>query len=192
MRALPLLILLIAATAAAAESTAFHYPPIGWHFEIPSGWVRTTDEEIEAVRDRGSEVVTDVLGEPVDVSTLTPVLYLESPPQNSFTADVEGWDPAVDGDYAENQQDVFDVVLASIDHIEVEYQHSYSNVAIDGIDFRVLEIEIMHPTTGEPFLKSRMFDALLGEQSLAVSYSCTNAERCEEIHAAIVNSRFDR
>ena len=193
MRALPLLLLLsFTATGEPANSTPFHYEPIGWHFDIPAGWVRQKHKEVNAVRDRGNEVMEGVLGEKIDHSSLIAVLYLEVDPENSFTADIEAWDPSVDGDYASNQQTVFDLVLAAFDHLELEYEHTYSNAALDGVDFRVLEVDIRHPQTGKPFLKSRLFDALLGEQSLAISYSCVSARRCEEIHAAILNSRFDR
>ena len=133
-----------------------------------------------------------VLGEKIDPSSLTAVLYLEVDAENSFTADIEPWDASVDGDYPSNQQTVFDLVLAAFDHMELEYEHSYSSAELDGIDFRVLEVEIAHPTTGKPFLTTRMFDTLLGEYSLAISYSCVSAKRCEEIHAAILGSRFDR
>jgi len=67
-----------------------------------------------------------------------------------------------------------------------------SQTTIDGVQFQTLELRVISPTDGSLAMIMKIYDGIIGNQSLIVSYVANPPSISESIEAAITMSRFSR
>lgn len=167
----------------------YHYDPIGWRFPLPLGWTVLPPDQVMASAQEGREMIGEVAGE-IDSLPTRELLHLTHLGRNQFSSTVDRFDPA-GGSYETQRQATFEVLPASFRAQGIPLRHSSSTDRIGGIDFDVLEMEILTAEGGQVMVRSSTYMALIGDQVLLVSLTTADEYARADLFEAWRASRFE-
>lgn len=166
---------------------------IGWTIKIPADWERRTEEEIAAGRARGTALIEQQKNIKLP-SIKTSLLYLKHKHSRfgRFTSDVSPYDINGYKNYREIQAERFSFATNILTSQGANFNAKQSQTTIDGVQFQTLELRVISPTDGSLAMIMKIYDGIIGNQSLIVSYVANPPSISESIEAAITMSRFSR
>ena len=112
---------------------------LGWQFPIPKDCSALPKSEIEKLEDKGHEAIVNTLSHEYTSNSVT-LLCLRKGQSKVFTSAAQVYDPKKDGDYRDQQQAVFDVLLNSYRSLDIPIESQRSEETINGLVFDVLEV----------------------------------------------------
>lgn len=166
---------------------------IGWTIEIPADWERRTEEEISAVRARGIAAIEQQKNIKLH-SVKTSLLYLKYKHGRvgRFTSDLSPYDLNGYKDYRELQAERFSVATNILTSQGANFSAKQGQTTIDGIQFQTLELKVMSPKDGSLAMLMKIYDGIVGKQSLIISYVANPPSISSSIESAISTSKFGR
>lgn len=166
---------------------------IGWTFEIPVDWERRTEEEISAVRARGTAVIEQQKNVKLP-SSKTSLLYLKHKQSRfgRFTSDLSPYDLKGYKDYRALQAERFSIATNILTSQGADFSAKQGQTTIDGIQFQTLEIKVNSPKDGSLAMLMKIYDGVVGKQSLVISYVANPPSIASSIESAIATSKFNR
>ena len=185
-------------TSAAQDQKTLHQSTysanqIGWTIKIPADWERRTEEEISAGRARGTAFIEQQKNIKLP-SINTSLLYLKHKHSRfgRFTSDVFQYNINGYKNYREIQAERFSLATNILTSQGANFNAKRSKTTIDGIQFETLELRIISPTDGSLVMIMKIYDGIIGNQSLTLSYIANPPTISESIEKAIATSRFSR
>ena len=176
------------------SSIAFYYEPVHWSFNIPDGWERREDAEINKTRELGKEVIEKASGEEIsdeDFSSPIQVLYLKNNEVNFFTSDIKAYQEDPNIPYSQAQNNLFDSLVKAFQDNGVRVETKKGQMVIDGVNFATLDM-LLYSKKDPKKLAAKVgaFDARIGQYSLLISYNCIDETARQSIVKEIMKSRF--
>ncbi len=168
----------------------YTHPGFGWSMKVPDGWRVKTKDEMSSTRQRGLDAMQKNVDGPIDLTTTVELLYLQRDQFNQFTSTADAFDPSKDGSYADNHQDLVQVILKTYADAGVKVRHELRTETIAGIQFNVMDATILTPDGQKLILHQRLYDALLGSRSLTVSLNWNNDKTRDALLHAWTTSTF--
>ncbi|ATC65588.1 hypothetical protein CMV30_17450 [Nibricoccus aquaticus] len=161
-------------TEGVVRAGVYTHPGFGWSMKIPDGWRVKTKDEVSATRQKGLDAVQKNVDGPIDMTSTIELLYMQRDQFNQFTSTADAFDPAKDGSYADNQQDLVQVILKTYADTGMKVRHELRTEVIGGVKFNVMDATLLSPDGEKVILHQRMYDALFGTRSLTVSLNWNN------------------
>jgi len=162
---------------------------LGWKFPIPKDCTALSKSEIKRLEDVGHEAIADTLSHEY-TSYHVPLLYLRKGQSNVFASAAQAYDPKKHGDYREQQQAVFDVLLNAYRSQDIPIESQRSEERIDGLVFDVLEVTIYTNNKKTILLRQCYYDRLINDRSLMVSIIYHNERDKQALLEALRQSKF--
>jgi hypothetical protein len=173
-----------------AEPTAFACEDIGWTFEYPSSWDVMSDAAIAGLEGRARKPIEEAAGGELEENHKS-VLYLRKDQFNTFTSTLQAHDEAIDGPYEIAQKEIFNVVLDAYENAGIEFERSFGETVIDGLNFQTVEIKLFRPGTTDVLMTQIIHDRLFSNgNTLMVSINFNNQKDSQALQALIDSSRF--
>jgi hypothetical protein len=166
---------------------------IGWTIEIPVDWERRTEEEISAGRARGTAFIEQQKNIKLP-AVKTGLLYLKHKHGRAgrFTSDLSPYDLNGYKDYRELQAERFSVATNILTSQGANFSAKQGQATIDGIQFQTLELKVMSPKDGGLVMLMKIYDGVVGNKSLIISYVASPPSISSSIESAISTSKFGR
>lgn len=163
---------------------------IGWTFSYPGGWEVLSDEDVAILEGRGKEAIENTLDAEVEMNSKN-LIWLKKDVFNTFTSTIQPQDSLTAEAYAENQDLMIELIVATYEDKGMEFDYKVGKELIDGLEFATFEVDIYAPGTREVILNQIMFDRLInGNTSLTLSINTNNEKDKESLLEMIKASKI--
>lgn len=172
------------------NGSTYIYNGIGWTFEIPSGWLVRSTDEIARVRGIAKELFIQTLKQDMPLSP-TPLLYLHYGKNNRFTSDAELYDQSP-ANYEANADQSIMQLYEIFKSKGMKISSNKRKININGVSFIVYDQNILSPDDKKVLTNSMFYTALIDNIDFNMSYVCTDRNECKKIEASILGSSFTK
>ena len=191
-----ILLLFFAATAAGAQvadsslGRKFIIREFNWEIFIPKGFDTVSVEEWKRLQQKGMEALEKTVESDLENHSKTLFVFRSGQQNNYFEANWQEFDPAKDGDYAENCQSVYKILHQTFTQQmpDVTVDSSYAIETISGLKFHRFRTEIH--LNDQVSLVSVMYNHLFGKRDFTVNIMYMDLRAGVAMLHAWKNSRF--
>ena len=166
-----------------------HVEEFNWTITIPDAYKLVADADWDAQEKKGEDFFENAWGEDIVNEAVTLFAY-KSGQYNSFDANWQAYDEAVDGDYKESNDGVNQLIFATLkSEMRGVFMDSTSSIQmIDGLKFHRFDIniELTEEITFRVIGMSRPF----GKKDFTMNIGYIDEKVGEQMLAAVLNSRF--
>ncbi len=158
------------------QEGTFTSDEIGWRITIPKGWKVVTKAHAEDLQSKGLEAMEASIGEEVDISGLKNLVNFQKDQFNIFQSTSEPFEEEYDGEWAENNVALREVVLDTYrgQGIEVEATEIEAEV-IGGLEFQKFSMKATFPNNAL-VLHQIMYSRLMNGFDFGANISYTDEE----------------
>jgi hypothetical protein len=161
----------MSADLATKEGSPFHCAEVGWTMRIPAGWEVMSNEEQQALNDRGYDALSEQVE--INVDSLRNLVAFRKDPFNSFLSTIEPAEEAYPGEYAENCKGLNALLYDTFVSQGIQVDSSSGMERIQGKDFYLFNTRI-HGPDGKVILEQRMYSRLVNGYDHGVTLNYNN------------------
>lgn len=160
-----------------------------WTITIPDIFEAVADGEWDKVEQKGKEAVEKTFGEEIVNHSVTIMAYQKGQ-FNSFDANWQPFDEAIDGSHAESNSAVNEILFITFQEqmpkAEIDSASSIQNIG--GLDFYRFDITIKFPN--EMMLRSILLSRLFGKKEFSMNLAYLDKKAGQKMLDAVLNSSF--
>jgi hypothetical protein len=189
---IPMLLAFLQVCFAQQPGEKFEYKELGWTIMLPEDYEIVDDAESKEMEESGLDMFEESLGQDLDsIAVETTTLFmLKQGDFNTFEANIQLFDPAVDGDFEEVNEELSAIILQTFEDQMpgIKIDSSISSEMIGGRKF-LLDKFTMH-LPGDMLYHLYMYTGLIGNKNLTINITYMEEESGKILLDALKNSTF--
>ena len=163
---------------------------IGWRMPLPDNFEVIDHQRVEEMNSRGRDAMEQASNQSFDFSTLKNLLSLKQDQFNTFLSTSEKFDTSVGYSWEENNELVRQLIIDTYQNQGINADVSELRTEqIDGLDFRLIEIDLYGPDGGL-VMNQLMYSRLINGYDFGVNINSTNDDSKRELMEAFRRSTF--
>lgn len=163
---------------------------IGWRIEVPKDWKIITRAQNENYREKGKEVVEEVIEGEIDYTELKDLIGFQKDVFNSFLSNSQIFDEAYDGEWKENNVGLKSLMVDAFEQRGIKIETTSTTIVrIDGLDFEHYKFMIFDKED-KIILNQLIYNRLIDGYDFGVNINYNNEEDMETLKKALFDSKF--
>jgi hypothetical protein len=162
---------------------------LGWEIAIPRGWTVMPRDEVARLENIGKDALEKATRRQIELNH-TPLLHLNKDRLNRFTSTAQKFDARTDGPYAAQQDALFKAIVAAYRAKDIPVEAKRGKDTLGGLEFETMEVTFLSRDRAQVVFRQMIFDRLMTDRSLMVSFIYNNEADRASIYQALKNSTF--
>ena len=167
------------------------FPQVSWKIEIPSDFIVLDSAQINANNSRGATAVENTYNDKLDYSEMQTLVSLKKGELNTLTATIIPFDPAVDGDWNDEDVKVKSIIVETLESQApgTSVDTSSHVEKIGGLEFRKFRVVATLPN--EMVINMAIYSRLHMGYDFGITVTYSDEGIGKELAAILASSKFD-
>lgn len=170
----------------------YYSTEIGWKIKVPKGWTITNSEEMLEHSEIGKKILSETVGENIDMSKVKNLISFEKNDFNNFQSTSEPFINEYEGEWKEHTAYIKRIIFASYKNQQIKGDSTVTKVEkIDNIDFETYRFTVYNPDGGI-LLNQIIYSSLINGFDFSVNINYDNESDRDELLKALKSSKFTK